>query len=158
VVAALAQLRYLSSNYEEIVGRLDSNHTALAGQLADIASSTGIPVALRGHPRMGFHLAVGETEPEEKNYRSVMASSSPSHLRALLAMTFYLRLNGIYAKVIPTMNLSAAHTGGGHRARCRWDTTPRHSDERGSAARVLALLRRQIGPAHAQRAFSNAHR
>jgi len=110
VIAALAQLRYLSSNYDEIVGRLDRSHTALAEQLTDVARDTGIPVALRGHPRMGFHLAFGDTEPEEKTYRTVMASSSPAQFRALMAMTFYLRLNGIYAKVIPTMNLSAAHT------------------------------------------------
>jgi hypothetical protein len=31
-------------------------------------------------------------------------------MRSVLALTLYLRLEGVYTKVIPTLNLSAAHT------------------------------------------------
>jgi glutamate-1-semialdehyde aminotransferase len=110
VVASLAQLRYLSENYAALMERLDRNAAELRARLADFARTAGIPVSLAGHPRMGFHVGIGEQEPEEKTYRSIMQAASPAQFRTLLALTFYLRLRGIYTKLIPTMNLSAAHT------------------------------------------------
>lgn len=110
VVASLAQLRMLSQRYDEIVGRLDANAANLRERLADFARRTGIPASLQGNPRLQMQLAVGKPEPAEHSYRGVMASASPAMFRTILALTFYLRLHGIYTKVIPSMNLSAAHT------------------------------------------------
>jgi glutamate-1-semialdehyde 2,1-aminomutase len=110
VLASLAQLRYLDSHYDEIAGRLDRNHALLTERLAQLARETGIPVALQGHSRLQMQLSVGKQEPQEKTYRGMMQASSMAQFRTLLALTFYLRLNGVYTKLIPTMNLSAAHT------------------------------------------------
>lgn len=109
VVAALAQLRYLSDNYDTLMARLDDNAAQLRERLAAFAQQSGIPVALVGHPRLGFHLGVGEKDPEEHTYRGVMHAAS-TQFQALFAMTFYFRLHGIYTRLVPTMNLSAAHT------------------------------------------------
>jgi glutamate-1-semialdehyde 2,1-aminomutase len=110
VVACLAQLRYLWDNYNALMERLDRHGEELRARLADFAHQSGIPVALVGHPRLGFHLGIGEQEPQEKTYRSAMQGVSPAQFRSLLAMTLYLRLHGIYTRLIPTMNLSTAHT------------------------------------------------
>jgi glutamate-1-semialdehyde 2,1-aminomutase len=110
VVASLAQLRYLDAHYEEITGRLDRNHADLSERLARFARETGIPVALQGHPRLQMQLSVGKQNPEEKTYRGMMQATSMTQFRSLMAMTFYLRLNGVYTKLVPSMNLSAAHT------------------------------------------------
>jgi glutamate-1-semialdehyde aminotransferase len=40
----------------------------------------------------------------------MMQATSMTQFRSLMAMTFYLRLNGVYTKLVPSMNLSAAHT------------------------------------------------
>jgi glutamate-1-semialdehyde aminotransferase len=55
-------------------------------------------------------IAVGKPTPAEKTYRAMMQTSSPAMVRTLMALTFYLRLQGIYTKTVPSMNLSAAHT------------------------------------------------
>lgn len=110
VVAALAQLRYLADHYEALMARLDANATQLREQLAAFAQRSGIAVGLVGHPRLGFHLSLGEPEPAEHTYRGVMQAVSPTQFQALLAMTCYFRLHGIYTRLVPTMNLSAAHT------------------------------------------------
>jgi glutamate-1-semialdehyde aminotransferase len=110
VVAALAQLRYLAEHYDTLMERLDRQSAALRERLTDFANRAGIPVALVGHPRVGFHLGIGEPEPAEKTYRGVMQGMAPAQFRTLMALTFYLRLHGIYTKMIPTMNLSTAHT------------------------------------------------
>jgi hypothetical protein len=39
-----------------------------------------------------------------------MQATAPTQFQALFAMTFYFRLHGIYTRLVPTMNLSAAHT------------------------------------------------
>jgi glutamate-1-semialdehyde 2,1-aminomutase len=110
VVASLAQLRLLAERYDEVVGRLDGNAARLRERLADFAARSGIPVSLQGSPRLQMQLAVGKPEPTDHTYRGVMASASPAAFRTILALTFYLRLHGVYTKVVPTMNLSAAHT------------------------------------------------
>jgi glutamate-1-semialdehyde 2,1-aminomutase len=110
VLASLAQLRYLDSHYDEIAGRLDRNHAELSERLAHFARESGIPVALQGHPRLQMQLSVGKQEPEERTYRGMMKATSMGQFRSLMAMTFYLRLNGVYTKLVPSMNLSAAHT------------------------------------------------
>jgi glutamate-1-semialdehyde 2,1-aminomutase len=110
VVAALAQLRYLTEHYDAIVDRLDQNETHLRQRLRDFAERSGIPVNLEGCSRLQMQLSVGKSSPPEKTYRGMMSTASPAQLRALLALTFYLRLRGVYAKTIPSMNLSAAHT------------------------------------------------
>jgi glutamate-1-semialdehyde 2,1-aminomutase len=110
VIASLAQLRYLDSHYDEVAGRLDRNHAGLSERLADFARESGIPVALQGHPRLQIQLSVGKQEPKEKTYRGMMQATSMNQFRSLMAMTFYLRLEGVYTKLVPSMNLSAAHT------------------------------------------------
>ena len=109
-VAALAVMRLLSEQYADVMGRIDRNHQNLRERLDDIAKRTGIPVSLQGHPRLQAQLAVGKPTPTDKTYRAMMQTSSPSMVRSLLALTFYLRLQGIYTKTVPSMNLSAAHT------------------------------------------------
>jgi glutamate-1-semialdehyde 2,1-aminomutase len=109
VVASLAQMRYLKARHAEILATLDRNHAELQARLADCARRTGIPVSLQGHPRLQMQLAVGKPEPAEHAFRAVMAATSPAIMRVLMALPLYLRLEGIYVKCIPTMNLSAAH-------------------------------------------------
>ncbi len=110
VIACLAVMRHLDEHYEEVMGRVDRSHALLREKLADFAQRSGIPASLQGHPRLQAQLAVGKPVPMEKNYRAMMQTSSPAMVRSLLALTFYLRLQGIYTKTVPSMNLSAAHT------------------------------------------------
>jgi glutamate-1-semialdehyde 2,1-aminomutase len=110
VAAALAQLRLLDADFERIIGVLDRNHARLAAGVRAVARETGIPVALVGHPRLQSHLMVGEPAAPAPSYRAAMATAGPEDFRRLLALTFYLRLEGVYAKAVPTMNLSLAHT------------------------------------------------
>jgi glutamate-1-semialdehyde 2,1-aminomutase len=110
VVAALAQLRALDEHYDDLTARLDRNHADLRARLQDFARARGIPVSLQGHPRLQVQLSVGKKEPAEKTYRALIQSASMGQFRTLLALTFYLRLHGIYTRLLPTMNLSAAHT------------------------------------------------
>ena len=109
IVAALAQLRHVNENFAAISQRLDDNFRDLSERLADISKQVGIPVRLAGSPRTQVHLDIGEVKPESIDYRSIMNASSPANFRALMAMTFYLRLRGVYTKLVPSMNLSAAH-------------------------------------------------
>jgi len=110
VAASLAQLRHVRDRYDEIFGRIDRSHADLKARLEDFGRRSGIPVSLQGHPRLQSQLAIGKPEPTERSYRAVMQSTSLAAMRSLMALTFYLRLNGIYAKTVPSMNLSAAHT------------------------------------------------
>ena len=110
VAAALAQLRHLHARHDEVLATLDRNREHLHQRLQAFAGSSGIPVSLQGNPRLQMQLAIGKAQPPEHSYRGMMQSTSPVQLRQLLALTFYLRLNGIYSKLVPSMNLSAAHT------------------------------------------------
>ena len=110
VTASLAQLRQVRDHHAEIFARIDRNHEELGQRLADFARRSGIPVSLQGHPRLQSQLAIGKPEPAERTYRAVMQSTSLAAMRSLMALVFYLRLNGIYVKTVPSMNLSAAHT------------------------------------------------
>jgi len=110
VVAGLAVMRLLSERYGEVMGRIDNAHADLRERMADFAQRSGIPVTIQGHPRLQCQIAVGKPTPSEKTYRAMMQTSSPAMVRTLLALTFYLRLQGIYTKTVPSMNLSAAHT------------------------------------------------
>jgi glutamate-1-semialdehyde 2,1-aminomutase len=110
IVASLAVMRYLRERYAELTGRIDSNVKNLRDRLGDFAVRSGIPVSLQGHPRLQLTIAVGKPTPAEKTYRAMMQTSSPAMVRTLMALTFYLRLQGIYTKTVPSMNLSAAHT------------------------------------------------
>jgi glutamate-1-semialdehyde 2,1-aminomutase len=110
VVAGLAVLRHLGERYDEVMGRIDSGYEQLRQRLDDFAQRSGIPVSLQGHPRLQPQLTVGKPTPSEKTYRGMMQTSSPLAMRTLAALTFYLRQQGIYTKIVPTMNLSAAHT------------------------------------------------
>ena len=38
-----------------------------------------------------------------------MTSSSMTQFKTLLLLTYYLRNQGVYTKLLPTMNLSSAH-------------------------------------------------
>lgn len=109
VVAALEALRYLDRQHEAIMGRIDRGHADLADRVAEMARTDGIPVALVGHPRLQPMLVLGEAGGRDRTYRGIV-SASPWQFRSLLALTLYLRLEGVYAKTVPTMNLSAAHT------------------------------------------------
>jgi glutamate-1-semialdehyde 2,1-aminomutase len=109
VVGALAQLRHLRERFGEIAARLDRNHARLSARLAELAAAEGIGVSLAGHPRLQMQLALGLREPEEKTYRGVMRQASLARLLSALAMTLYLRLEGVYVKSSPSLNLSAAH-------------------------------------------------
>lgn len=109
VVAALAQLRHLRERHAEVLATLDRNHAELRERFADCAARTGIPLSLQGHPRLQMQLAVGKPTPSEHSFRGVMAATSQAQMRILLALPLYLRLEGVYAKCIPTLNLSAAH-------------------------------------------------
>jgi glutamate-1-semialdehyde 2,1-aminomutase len=110
VVASLTQLSFVADHHAEIVGVIDRNHARLNQRLAEFAARSGILVSLQGHPRLQLQIALGPHEPRERSYRGVMDLSSPAHLRSLLALTFYLRLHGIYTKTLPTISLSASHT------------------------------------------------
>jgi glutamate-1-semialdehyde 2,1-aminomutase len=110
VVGALAVMRQLSESYDDVMGRIDRGHALLRDRLGDFARRSGIPVSVQGHPRLQAQLAIGKPAPAEKSYRAMMATASPALVRPLLALTFYLRLQGIYTKTIPSVNLSAAHT------------------------------------------------
>jgi glutamate-1-semialdehyde 2,1-aminomutase len=110
VIASLAVLRHLSRDYAAVMGRVDRNHALLRERLDDFARRSGIPASVQGHPRLQAQLAVGKAEPAERTYRGVMKTTSPAMVRMLLALTFYLRLNGVYTKTVPSMNLSAGHT------------------------------------------------
>ena len=110
VVASLAQLRFLAEEYDSFTSQLDQNHAELSERLRDFSTSSGIPIELRGHPRMQNHLDLGTAVPEEKTFRNLMGGMSPANFRSLLALTLYLRLNGIYTKTVPSVNLSAAHS------------------------------------------------
>jgi glutamate-1-semialdehyde aminotransferase len=92
------------------MGRIDRNHAHLAGELSEFARTTGIPVAVQGHPRLQPVLTLGRERYEEKTYRALMSASSPWQFRALIVLALYLRLEGVYVESFPTMYLSAAHT------------------------------------------------
>jgi glutamate-1-semialdehyde aminotransferase len=111
VAAALAQLRFLDEHHEVVTARLDRSHALLGEAVAAIAAETGIAVRLDGHPRLQSMVAFGEAPagPGERNLRAVVARSTPAQRRALQALPLYLRLEGVYTKSLPTMNLSAAH-------------------------------------------------
>jgi glutamate-1-semialdehyde 2,1-aminomutase len=110
VVSALAQLRYLNQNYDKIMTHIDRNYDHLDSELQEFSSRTGIVITLQGHSRLQPMLTIGEPGGEEKTYRGILAGASLSGFRSLLALTLYLRLEGIYAETVPTMYLSAAHT------------------------------------------------
>ncbi|MBB5153123.1 aminotransferase class III-fold pyridoxal phosphate-dependent enzyme [Saccharopolyspora phatthalungensis] len=111
VVAALAQLRYLRDNYDELFDRIDRHHDALRARLAEFAQRSGIPVHLRGNPRHVTLLALGEPPADTVGYADWMRDmASPTSLRALQFLSLHLRLRGVFTPGIPTMNISAAHT------------------------------------------------
>lgn len=111
IVACLAQLRFVNENYEAITARLDRNHELLRRELDQFADATGIAVRLHGHSRLQSMVVFGRRrEPAERSFRPVVAGGSPAEMTALLALTMYLRLQGVYVKTVPSMNLSAAHT------------------------------------------------
>ena len=110
VAASLAQLRLVEERYADLMARLDRHHELLSERLRETAERTGLPVSLQGHPRLQMQFALGKAEVAEHTYRGVMSSASPAMMRTVLALTLYLRLEGVYTKVIPTLNLSAAHT------------------------------------------------
>jgi glutamate-1-semialdehyde 2,1-aminomutase len=110
VLASLAQMRYLNENHASLMNRVDTNAAYLRERLSTFAEKSGLPVSLQGNPRLQMQLSIGKEEPESHTYRDMMEASSQETFRTLMAMVFYLRLNNIYTKIIPTMNLSAAHT------------------------------------------------
>lgn len=112
VVASLAQLRWLDEDHGPIMSHLDRLHGLLRDEVADLAASEGIAVRVHGHPRLQSMVVFGDASPHpaDRNYRAVVARASPGDLRAMLALSLYLRLEGVYVKTMPTMNLSAAHT------------------------------------------------
>lgn len=110
VVASLAALRHLAEHHDDLTARLDRNHAHLRQRLQEFARRTGIPVSLQGHPRLQSFLALDAHAEGESTYRAIMGRASPWSIRPLLALTLYLRMRGVYAKTVPTMNLSAAHT------------------------------------------------
>jgi glutamate-1-semialdehyde 2,1-aminomutase len=112
IVASLAQLRFVEENHEAITARLDRNHALLARELDEFAHATGIAVRLHGHPRLQSMVVLGDhaTDTTSRDYRAVAAKASRAELIALLALTLYLRLEGVFTKTVPSMNLSAAHT------------------------------------------------
>lgn len=110
VVSALAQLHYVNEHYEDLTGTLDRCHTKLRAAVESVATEAGVAIRLYGHPRLQSSIALGDDHHTPSDYRSIMAKASPFHVLSLLALTFYLRLEGVYAKTTPTMNLSAAHS------------------------------------------------
>ncbi len=110
VLASLAQMRYLKDNHNSLMARIDANATYLKDRLSDFADRSGLPVSLQGNSRLQMQLSIGKQVPESHTYRDMMEASSQEAFRTLMALVFYLRLNNIYTKIIPTMNLSAAHT------------------------------------------------
>lgn len=109
VVASLAVMRLLTERHGEVMGLIDRAHAQLRERLADFARRSGIPVSVSGHPRLQPMLVLGSSTPAEHTYRAIMASAPLATMRALMALTFYLRREGVYTKIVPTMNLSAAH-------------------------------------------------
>ncbi len=109
VIAAFAQLSYVAQGFFSVGAQLDDSHAYLKQRLAKFAVDTGIPVSIQGHPRLQLQLSLGKQEPKEQSYRGVMQSASMSQFRSLMALSFYLRVQRVYTKLIPTVNLSTAH-------------------------------------------------
>lgn len=111
VAAALAQLELLDDEYDDIMRGLDARHAALCERVGAIGREFGLALAVAGHPRLQSHLVLGEARAPAPDYRSAYAAGRLANLRAHMLMTLYLRAHGIYTKTVPTMNLSAAHSG-----------------------------------------------
>lgn len=110
VAASLAQLQHLRAHYQDIMSRIDRNHAFLKHELQEFSLTSGIPVYLHGHPRLQSMIVLGHQGDGERTYRAVLSQTSANYFHALTALTFYLRLEGIYTMTVPTMNLSAAHS------------------------------------------------
>ncbi|MEM7404045.1 MAG: aminotransferase class III-fold pyridoxal phosphate-dependent enzyme [Pseudomonadota bacterium] len=110
VISALAQMRYLDDNHDDVLARLDRNHARLAEQIAEIGQRRSVPICIQGNPRLQMQLSFSDHADVEPSYRGMMQDTSPAEFMKLIAFTFYLRENGVYMKAIPSMNLSAGHT------------------------------------------------
>lgn len=110
IAAALTAMRFVTKHFGQMAFQLDDHRTRLDEELLGFAQDSGIPVKIQGHPRLQSMISLGHLVPASYTYRAIMGSASPWHYRILLALTFYLRLEGIYMQVMPTMNLSFAHT------------------------------------------------
>lgn len=110
VTASLAALRLLEADFEAISGVVDRGHARLSAGIERVARETGIAVAVSGHPRLASYLVLGELRDAGPDYRAAMAGADLDQLRAMLLLTLYLRLEGVYAKTAPTVNLSWAHS------------------------------------------------
>lgn len=111
VVAALAQLQHLLGHYDELMNGLDRGHARLRAGIAEIARRTGVALGVHGHPRLMPLLRLGP-EPATDGaspYRAGLRAATLGTLRQLMTATFYLRLNGVHVKAVPTLHLSTAH-------------------------------------------------
>jgi glutamate-1-semialdehyde 2,1-aminomutase len=109
VVAALAALRKVRTDFDALGKNIDSLHARICQAVRDCAARLGTSVEVLGHSRLQSVISFGHPSPEPHTYRSIMGSASPWHLRPLLALGLYLRLGGVYVQGAPTMNLSFAH-------------------------------------------------
>lgn len=110
IASGLAQMRYLHTNHDDILARLDRNHARLSDHLREIGARRSVPICIQGSPRLQMQLSFSDHGNVEPSYRGMMADTSPAEFMKLIAFTFYLRERGVYMKAIPSMNLSAGHT------------------------------------------------
>lgn len=77
---------------------------------ADIARQTGIPIALRGQPRLQTLLAFGEQRAAEASPGRRFPPRGPRTGGVVSPSRCPLRLEDVYMKTVSTLNLSCAHS------------------------------------------------
>ena len=120
LTASLLQLRALKVAGPALFEPLDAHHAHIGEAVRRTASELGIPVRLDGHARLysvfSFQtdpLDPASISPEDAHNpaRAYFRSFTPGNVRAARLLTLYLRLQGVYMETLPTLDLSAAHTG-----------------------------------------------
>lgn len=118
VLAALHQLRAVQAGGETLFTAMDVHHARIGQAVRDSAAALGLPVTLDGHPRLYSMLSVNVDPPDPAGIpeedarnpaRAYFRRFTLGNVRAARLLTLYLRLGGVYAEGLPTMDLSAAH-------------------------------------------------
>ncbi|THF85588.1 aminotransferase class III-fold pyridoxal phosphate-dependent enzyme [Deinococcus sp. KSM4-11] len=119
VTAALHQLRAIQAGGETLFCAIDAHHQRIRAAVNAVATDLGLPVTVDGHPRLYSMLSVN-VDPPDPTGLSAADAANPArayfrrftlgNVRAARLLTLYLRLQGVYAEGLPTVDLSAAHS------------------------------------------------
>jgi len=112
VAASLAQLQMLVAGHDDYLARLDASHMRLAEGIDAIARRLDLAAHVGGHPRLQSALSLHRRGAAVLDYRQKMAETSTTEIVQLVALGLALRLEGVYSKSVPVMNLSVAHGDG----------------------------------------------